>query len=382
MALKNPDGMSNNPETWKLPCSDCKVEISFEKYHRFQNAKSGVKKGHEKFCEECKKKRIKCPNTKNPEDWKVNCKTCSEPIYYLSYDVYRTQFNKKIECKDCNNKSRKLIVRKDRQYSRDPNDWNNKCKNDDCENIIIYTNLKSYQGAMKRIKDGNAPVCFSCAAKNWERTEEYCEKLRGRTHTEESKQLMRLRFEKMTDEEFNAYCLQQSVYSTNTWNNLSPKEKSVRIEKLRKLNDRTDEEQKRINKILSEKAYERISQYGSRIGFQPAYNIDTIEYIETVLNNTFETTFIHAENGGEFKLFDEELKIHYFADAYCPKLNIWIEFDERHKFKNGNLLDEHIIRHNRIFEILNCKIIRFRIDKHYKTRKILNISEFQINKGE
>jgi glycosyltransferase involved in cell wall biosynthesis len=37
-------------------------------------------------------------------------------------------------------------------------------------------------------------------------------------------------FEKMTDDEFNAYCLRQSVYSTNTWNNLSPEEKSVRIE--------------------------------------------------------------------------------------------------------------------------------------------------------
>lgn len=178
-ANKKPDSLSNNPETWRLPCSDCETEIIFEKYHRFQNAKSGVKKGHKKLCEECK-------------------------------------------------------VEKKRQ-----------------------------------------------------------EKLLG-------------------------------LHRKNKWRN----------------------------------------QFDSK-QWQPKYNKNTIPYIVDILNVRYDTEFRHAESeGGEFRIYDDKIYTHYFADAYCSELNIWIEFDEPHHFSKGELREECRIREERIRSLIpNVMINRIFFDK-------------------
>lgn len=74
--------------------------------------------------------------------------------------------------------------------------------------------------------------------------------------------------------------------------------------------------------------------------FKPSYNEATIPYIENILNKEFNTNFRHAETeGGEFRVYDKEFQRTYYADAYCVRLNIWIEFDEPGKFRNGKLLE-------------------------------------------
>lgn len=288
----------NNPETWRLQCSTCEEYILYEKLHRYHNAKSSMKRGNLRCCDKCKEANRKA--SLNPEDWHIPCSTCNEPIKYDNLASFRTVYGGYLkghnrECEQCVTTTRKNIVRKDRQYSRDPKDWVVDCGNSECNRKITYNNLKSYQGSMKRRKDGNPPLCFSCVSKKCDRT------------TEEWKDKM-------------------GEVRERLWAD--------------------------VNHIYK---------------FSPSHNKHTIPYIVSVLNIRFDTNFRHAESEkGEYRVYDKELKCYYFADAYCPKLNLWIEFDEQYKFNDGILKNEHIIRQNRIYHLLGCQIIRI---KYHKTTK-------------
>lgn len=386
-ANKKPDGPIHHPEMWKVNCTECNDEIIFDNYNNFQNTKSSIKKGKRKLCQTCRSKATKRSDF-NKEQWVIKChdQDCSNIIQYENLPAYG-QALKRIEegtpkyCDECRETKHPKKNGINKKYSNDPDDWKIKCKCDDCDKILTYNSYGAYAHNCKRILKGDPPMCYSCAGKHWERTEEYLDKLRGKTHTEESKELMRKRFKEMSNEEYITYCQRQSEYGKQAWDNLSEDQRAERIKKLNALNDISPGERQRINKILSDKAYERIEKYGSKIYWQPAYNIRTIEYIETILNTQFNTIFKHAENGGEFDLFDPIKKVHYFADAYCPILNIWIEFDEDYKFKRNKLLPEHFERHNRILEILECPIIRFRVKQYYKTKVILEINQYQLNEN-
>lgn len=60
-----------------------------------------------------------------------------------------------------------------------------------------------------------------------------------------------------------------------------------------------------------------------------------------------------ATNGGEFRVGN------YFVDYYEPFLNLVIEYDEKHHFKNGKLKEKDLIRMNFIKESLQCKFFRY-----------------------
>ena len=50
----------------------------------------------------------------------------------------------------------------------------------------------------------------------------------------------------------------------------------------------------------------------------------------------------------------------YFVDGYVPQLNVAIEVDETHHFKNGQLRTEDIIRQKNIEEVLGCEFVRIK----------------------
>lgn len=101
--------------------------------------------------------------------------------------------------------------------------------------------------------------------------------------------------------------------------------------------------------------------------FVPSYNVATIPFIEDVLNAKYNTTFIHAKSKtGEYRIYDSECKRSYYADAYSPELNLWVEFDEHNKFDRDVLEEHHLVRENRIKELLGCEIVRIRITKDNK----------------
>lgn len=259
-----------HPELWKLDCSKCGSEIKFDNYNNFQNRKSALKKRGYVHCNSCKDEKVKVKFTDNPKDWKIKCRSCDNFIQYSTFESYRCSLGKiRIpECKECSIASRKLIIPKTREYSRNPEDWKNKCGTEGCENIIVYSTLKSYQASMKRIKDGNGAMCMSCVSKR-------SEKIDGT--------------------------------------------------------------------------------------FRPNFNKNTIDFIDTDLTQLFKTEFRHARHEkGEFGIFDKELNCYYFADAYSEELKLWVEFDESYKFGFGKLGPRHIKRHNRILEIADVKIIRFK----------------------
>lgn len=156
----DPNGMNHNPETWKVNCTSCDAEIKFKKYHQFQNAKSGIKKGNKKLCPDCKVKNLKVIKTDNPEDWVKKCCDCDNVLKYSTFESYRTRFDKETRCKDCNAAHLKTIIPKLREYSRNPKDWEIVCN--ECSEFVIYKRLKSYQAAMKKLKDGKSIICRTC----------------------------------------------------------------------------------------------------------------------------------------------------------------------------------------------------------------------------
>ena len=88
----------------------------------------------------------------------------------------------------------------------------------------------------------------------------------------------------------------------------------------------------------------------------PNYNPNSIAIIEQFgKDNGY--NFMHAENGGEFRLKD----LGYWADAYDPVNNIWLEIDEHNHFRNGKLLEKDILRQREIENHLKCKFYRIQI---------------------
>lgn len=364
-ANKKPESPIHNPETWKLQCSGCENEIKFEKYHRFQNAKSAVRKGKRKYCENCKKDRIKCLNTGNPEDWKVNCKTCDTPIYYSSFEVYRTQHKKELECNDCNMQTRKTIIRKDRIYSRNPEDWVVKCKNETCDKKIVYTTLGSYQSAMKRIKDGNPPMCYSCASKQKKNTEIWEIERKRKEHIKEEKRTTILQYKQFKTSDRRILRREFNIRTMEQWKLLTAERRNELILFVSNNHDilieRYDLE---IINARKERAAKRILNSNNRSPVKPFVNVNVIEFIENILNKQYNTIFIHGgSDTGEYRIYDYENKRLYFADAYCPVLNLWIEFDEKSHFKDNKLKEKCQIRQAEIERILKCNIIRFKILK-------------------
>lgn len=147
--------------------------------------------------------------------------------------------------------------------------------------------------------------------------------------------------------------------------NMSTEERNELHKKQRdSINNMSYEKKKEWYRKVSEKRKEEMSILGMSDSFNPSYNPHTIPYIEDILNVTFDTKFTHAENDGEFRIYDPIAKKSYYADAYSEELNLWIEFDELGKFESGKLKSEHIDREIRIKEILKCRMIRIKFDKN------------------
>lgn len=107
-------------------------------------------------------------------------------------------------------------------------------------------------------------------------------------------------------------------------------------------------------RILRERALEYIEKLHGKVC--PRYNKKSIEIIEKY-GEEHGYNFIHAENGGEYKV------IGYFLDAYDPIKNVVLEIDERHHYDiHGNLKRRDIIRQEEIQKFLNCKFIRIRYE--------------------
>lgn len=151
------------------------------------------------------------------------------------------------------------------------------------------------------------------------------------------------------------------------WSKLSDEElKMIGIKRSELLLNLPDERKKEISLKMSQRRKTEMELLGIEDKFKPSYNISTIPIIENILNLKYNTIFTHAESeNGEFKIHDKELKKTYYADAYSEELNIWIEFDEPDKFKNGILKEEHLSREERIKKIRpDIEIIRIYFDKH------------------
>ena len=84
----------------------------------------------------------------------------------------------------------------------------------------------------------------------------------------------------------------------------------------------------------------------------PNYNPNACKYFDK-LNDKMGWSLCHAMNGGEIK-YDK-----YWLDAYDKEKNIIVEYDEKHHFRYGKLLQKDIDRMNDIINKLHCKFYRY-----------------------
>jgi hypothetical protein len=242
---------------------------------------------------------------------------------------------------------------KKRKYSFDPADWVNTCVK--CGKVQIYKSRESYKNSLGRIAKNGEYKCCVCSADY--QCSEKTQKKKDRLNF-----LNSLTPEERKQEISNAI----KIILKKRYETVSDEWRQERNEKIRRARLDMDPARKQeIYKIVSEKNRENMLDDSGNFIFRPGYNRDTIVYIETVLNEKYNTKFVHAETEkGEFKIYDKEMQRFYYADAYCPKLNLWIEFDEPQKFKNGKLPEEHYIRESRIKSLIeNVTIERIYFDR-------------------
>lgn len=227
------------------------------------------------------------------------------------------------------------------KYSFNSDEWVNICSV--CGKIQKYLNRDSYSRAMRMIEKNGEYKCCKCSISR--NVSEKTLKIKKR----------KLFLDSLTLQEKKAEISKNmSEIQKRRWENISEYEREVRNEKIRNAKLSMDaEKKKKIYHIISLKNKEKMLDSSGNFVFKPGYNKDTIPYIENILNIEYNTVFRHAESDdGEFKIYDKELKKFYYADAYSSELNIWIEFDEPNKFKNGKLDSSQYLRESRIKDLI------------------------------
>ena len=97
-----------------------------------------------------------------------------------------------------------------------------------------------------------------------------------------------------------------------------------------------------------------IENWKWKVKGSPNYNKSSCKYFDW-LNMYMGWNGMHAENGGEFYIKE----LGYWVDYYEPKLNIVIEYDEKHHFNiDGSLKEKDIQRQKEIVELLKCDFYR------------------------
>lgn len=216
---------------------------------------------------------------------------------------------------------------------------------------IVYVRFKRFHTNLLTIESGKDVLCNSC------------DRI-GRKPSDEAKLNMSKAAKTRKIDPVNETIRSNKIREAhkNRYSNMSPEERADLTDRISNGYKTMDpEKKKRHYQRVSECNIERILRTGPLDRFIPGYNISTIQIIDTVLSEQYNTKFMHAENGGEFKIYDREVRKFYYADAYSPELNLWIEFDEKKKFKNNSLPVEHLIREERIKILTGCEMIRIKV---------------------
>ena len=252
--------------------------------------------------------------------------------------------------------ARKVRLGDDYELISKPEEWKLKCEC--CEEFIEYTLFKTFYKEMKKQRDGKRVIkCGSC-------------RNIGKTASEQTKKKMSesAKNKKIDPEVVKRVGKEHSIRMKKHHAAMTREEKKELGKRI--LEGQWNKPQEQIEswiKKRSDKRKAEMERLGQLDKFVPSYNQTTIPFIEGVLNNKYKTKFIHAKSEkGEYRVYDKEFRKTYYADAYSPELNIWVEFDEYNKFDKDVLKEEHIIRENRIKSLLGCEIIRIKIDKENK----------------
>lgn len=239
-----------------------------------------------------------------------------------------------------------------------PEAWKITCTN--CEiNEIKYIRFDTYYRREMKKLAGEDIKCGSC-------------RQIGKVFTDETKyrQSISAKNRKIDPEIDRIKRQNHSIKMKNYHANMTPEEKIEYGKKI--LHGQWNKPQEEIDIWIQKRSIarkEEMLRLGTNDTFTPSYNKQTIDYIDTTLNIKFNIEFKHAENGGEFKVYDKTQQRFYYADAYSPELNLWVEFDEENKFSKNNLKPEHLERHQLIKELVGCDIIRYKVVKNKETKE-------------
>lgn len=255
-----------------------------------------------------------------------------------------------------------------KKYSENPDDWVRTCN--ECNKQYKCKNYNSYAKYSKMAEEGKHIRCNACAQTGKVMDEAFREKCRNKKVSEETRKKLgdatRVRYAKMSQKEKDEVSIKHTLGNLKAWNNYNPEERERRLRKKDEaMKSLSEDKKKQRNKKISEKVIDRMEANGGlHKKFAPAHNPATISYIVDILNVKYNTEFKHAKSdGGEFKIYDKELRKFYYADAYCAENNIWVEFDEPWKFNKGVMREEHELREQRIKLLLDPMLLRINFNK-------------------
>lgn len=245
--------------------------------------------------------------------------------------------------------------RKKNGLSLDPSTWTLVCSFEECDNILQYSSYQTYLNAIRATKNGSPPRCTKCRCKNRNVSVETKKKMSNSAKTRKTTPEQ----EKIRAEKISTF--HKERYATMTSEERAELNKKIIIGQWDKPKEEIDSWMEKKSNARKEEMW-RLGQLDK---FAPSFNVNTIPYIEDILNIKYDTKFQHAlTEGGEFHIYDKKRKKFYYADAYSKELNIWIEFDEERHFDIlGNLKEECQTRENRIKELLDPMFLRIHFDK-------------------
>lgn len=85
------------------------------------------------------------------------------------------------------------------------------------------------------------------------------------------------------------------------------------------------------------------------------------KYESFIINNL-------EKNIAPYKFIRQFRSAGYYVDGYCPALNLAVEVDENHHFRNGKLSTKDTIRQSEIENDLKCSFLRIKAERSWRSQ--------------
>lgn len=300
--------------------------------------------------------------------YKRNCPECNEELTTKNKYWNKKAIEENKLCIVCNNRKNAKSAERNEKISKSKKEWHS--DNDITgENNPFYG--KSHSKTTKKILSKKQKERFKSQKERDEISKSMIEyhkehenSFKGKSHTKETKEYLKKcaikRWENDDYREKMTKILKKNQckgIDNPFYGNVHSDESKEKMSKSQLNRFKNPENHPFYGKSHSEETKEKLRKINKErckllgLPFHPSYNPNSIPIIEEYgKENGYE--FQHAENGGEYKVRNNE----FYVDGYDKENNVVIEYyEKRHYNEHQRYLDEW--RREKIINELNCKFV-------------------------